>query len=268
MLHRDVALKVVAQRAGAEKSTRELLLHEARSTSALSHPNICTVHEVGEFAGELYIVMELVEGKPLAELIGTVGVQIAAALAHAHDRNIVHRDLKSANVVVTPQGLVKVLDFGLARRLTSGEVGEATQTIGPLERSDVLAGTLRYMAPEVFRGEPADHRADLWALGVVLYEAAAGKLPFDGRTGFEVSSAILHEPPPPLQARIPPSLWGIIQRCLAKEPAQRYQRASEIQAALEAVQSASMTVTAAQAQPGSGGSVMPIVVHRGMRHLH
>jgi len=124
------------------------------------------------------------------------------------------------------------------------------------------------MAPEVFRGEPADHRSDLWARGTVLYEAAAGKLPFDGRTGFEVSSAILHEMPPPLPARIPPSLWGIIQRCLAKEPAQRYQRASEIQAALEAVQSASMTATAAQAQPGSGGSVMPIVVHRGMRHLH
>jgi len=127
VLERDVALKVVGKSTLVEKSSRENLLHEARAASALSHPNICTIHEVGEFDGQPYMVMELVEGKPLNALIGSAGlavesilrygVQIAAALAHAHSRNIVHHDLKSANVVVTPQGLVKVLDFGLARRL-------------------------------------------------------------------------------------------------------------------------------------------------------
>ena len=273
VLHRDVALKVVAQRSGMEKSTRELLLHEARSSSALSHPNLCTSHEVGEVAGELYIGMELVEGRPLSELIGGVGlpvesvmrygVQIAAALAHAHNRNIVHRDLKSANVVVTPDGLVKVLDFGLARRVSTAPAGEGTATMGPLEAPGALVGTLSYIAPEVLRGDEADQRSDLWALGVVLYEATSGQLPFGGRTGFEVSSAILHELPPPLPSRIPPSLWAIVQRCLAKEPAQRYQRASEVQAALEAVQSASMAGQGSRDDPKG----MRTMVHRGVRHL-
>ncbi len=126
VLHRDVAIKVLAPSAVADKSARDFLLHEARASSALSHPNICTIHEVGEVQGELYIVMELIEGKPLSALIGgglsvesvlRYAVQIAGALAHSHGRSIVHRDLKSSNVVVTPEGLVKVLDFGLARRL-------------------------------------------------------------------------------------------------------------------------------------------------------
>lgn len=202
-LHRDVALKVLAQGSVDDESSREYLLHEARASSSLSHPNICTIHEVGEFHGEFYIVMELVEGKTLRDLIGNLGlpietilrygVQIAGALAHSHARSTVHRDLKSANVVVTPQGLVKVLDFGLARRLLRAAFDEATRTLGPLENSDQVVGTLPYMAPEVLRGEEGDHRSDLWALGVILYEAATGQLPFRGRTSFEIGSAILHE---------------------------------------------------------------------------
>src|SRR5215469_16153716 len=127
VLHRDVAIKVLTSRTVAEKSAKNFLLEEARAASALSHPNICILHQVGELNGELYIVMELIEGKPLSALITTdglpvdsilrYGVQIAGALAHSHGRNIVHRDLKSSNVMVTPEGLVKVLDFGLARRL-------------------------------------------------------------------------------------------------------------------------------------------------------
>src|SRR5215472_14947156 len=123
VLHRDVALKVLSQGSPLDASSREFLLHEARASSALSHPNICTVHEIGEFGGEPYIVMELVEGSPLSSLIGKLGlppelvmrygVQIASALAHSHARSIIHRDLKSGNIVVTAQGLVKVLDFGL-----------------------------------------------------------------------------------------------------------------------------------------------------------
>jgi len=273
VLLRDVALKVVGKGAAGDESSREHLLHEARAASALSHPNICTIHEVGEFDGEPYMVMELVEGKPLKELIGSAGLavesilryggQIAGALAHAHSRNIVHHDLKSANVVVTPQGLVKVLDFGLASRLPKLMVDEATASIGPLEGTGAIVGTLCYMAPEVLRGQAGDYRSDLWALGVVIYEAASGKLPFRGGTGLEVSSAILNEPPSPLPDRIPPGLWAVIQRCLAKEPAQRYQQAGEVQAALEAVQSASI-VTPRQPSEQRG----PLTtVHRGIRHL-
>src|SRR6266849_3197613 len=274
VLHRDVALKVVKKGASLDPSSSQRLLHEARASSALSHPNICTIHEVGESSGALYIVMELVEGKSLSALIGSAGlpvesvlrygVQIAGALAHSHGRNIVHRDLKSSNVVVTPEGLVKVLDFGLARRLTREVLGEATETVAPLEGAVGLTGTLPYMAPEVLRGEEGDHRSDLWALGVVLYEAAAGQLPFQGRTSFEVSAAILRELPPPLPSRIPPSLWAIIQRCLAKEPAQRYQRASEVHAALEAVQSAAI----ANPEPPTDQRGPRTTVLRGIQHIH
>ena len=244
MLQRDVALKFFSATLGLE--ARQFLLREARAASALSHPNICTVHEVGEADGEFYIVMELIEGKPLNvsisngglpyESVMRYGAQIAAALTHAHGRNFVHRDLKSANIIVTPEGLVKVLDFGLARRLTAGTQeaqDEATLVGETLESVATTGGTLSYMSPEVLRGEPGDYRSDLWALGVVLYEASTGQLPFQGRTAFEISSAILHEPPPPLPPRIPPGLAAIIQRCLAKDPALRYQRASEVQAALE-----------------------------------
>jgi len=244
VLHRDVALKVVKKGVGLDSSGSQNLLREARASSALSHPNICTIYEVGETEGELYIVMELVEGKSLHAMCGDqglpsdavlrYGVQIASALGRAHDRGILHRDLKSANILVTPEGLVKVLDFGLARQV-GGEVFEAaTRSFAVAESGSSVSGTLPYMAPEIFRGEPTDYRSDLWAWGVVLYELASGRLPFEGRTGFEISSAILREAPKP---PVPPGLWAIIQRCLAKEPAQRYQRAGEVQAALEELRS-------------------------------
>lgn len=271
VLQRDVALKVVAQGEVQERLSREHLLHEARAASALSHPNICTIHEVGEFKDELYMVMELVEGKSLRELIGRDGlaietvmryaVQIAAALAHAHSRNIVHHDLKSANILVTPQGLVKVLDFGLARRLPKLTGDEATVSIAAVETAGTVMGTLLYMAPEVLRGQAGDYRSDLWSLGTVIYEAVSGQLPFRGTTGVAVGSAILHEPASPLPERIPPGLRSIIQRCLAKEPAQRYQQAAEVQAALEAVQSSSAVPQA----PEQRGPLT--TVHRGIRHL-
>src|SRR5437870_12648662 len=174
ILHRDIALKVLAESTEVNKSARDHLLHEARASSALSHPNICTIHEVGESSGALYIVMELVEGKSLSALIGSAGlpvesvlrygVQIAGALAHSHGRNIVHRDLKSSNVIVTPEGLVKVLDFGLARRLLAETQDAGTRTMDTLESAVTTGGTLSYMSPEALRGEPGDHRSDLWAL--------------------------------------------------------------------------------------------------------
>jgi serine/threonine protein kinase len=247
VLDRDVAVKVVNKDPRLDSSASQNLLREARASSSLAHPNICTIHEVGETQGELYIVMELVEGKSLhalsadaglpPESVLRYGVQIACALARAHDRGIVHRDLKAANIVVTADGLVKVLDFGLAKRVGSAIFDATTRTFATVEDASSVSGTLPYMAPEILRGDPADYRSDLWALGVVLYESASGGLPFQGRTGFEISSAIMRELPNPLGPPVPPGLWAVIQRCLAKEPMQRYQRAGEVQAALEVVQS-------------------------------
>jgi len=277
VLHRDVAVKVVKKAAGLDSSTGQSLLHEARASSSLAHPNICTIYEVGETAGELYIVMELVEGKSLRALSADAGlppesvlrygVQIASALARAHDRGIVHRDLKTANILITPDGLAKVLDFGLARRLSSGsEATEGrTRSFATAEQtSSSVSGTLPYMAPEILRGEAPDYRGDLWALGVVLYEAASGRLPFEGRTGFEISSAILREIPSALGPPVPPGLWAIIQRCLTKEPVQRYQRAGEVQAALDAVQSAAIASPA----PGPDPNAVRTTVLQSVQHAH
>lgn len=253
-LHRDVAVKVVKKDSGIDSSGRQNLLQEARASSSLGHPNICTIYEVGEIDGDLYIVMELVEGKSLHTMAASIGVppesvlrygiQIASALARAHDRGIVHRDLKTTNIVVTTDGLVKVLDFGLAKRVGGGLLDAPTMSFSTVQGASSVSGTLPYMAPEILRGDAADPRSDLWALGVVLYELASGRLPFEGRTGFEISSAIMREIPKPLGPPVPPGLWSVIQRCLAKDPMQRYQRASEVQAALEAVQSAGIVVGA------------------------
>lgn len=267
VLQRDVALKFLGEALARE--TRDTLLREARAASALSHPNVCTIYEVAETEGSYYIVMELIEGQLLSALVRAglsyqavirYGVQVAAALAHAHERSVAHCDLKSANIIVTPTGLVKVLDFGLARRIATGPDDEGTRTLDTLQ-SVTTGGTLPYMAPEALRGTPGDSHSDIWALGVVLYEAAAGTLPFSGRTPFEISSAILNEPPAPLPPQIPAGLAGIIQHCLVKEPTQRYQRASEIQAALEAIQSASVLP-----QPIDQRGPLT-TVHRGIKHL-
>jgi serine/threonine protein kinase len=272
VLHRDVALKVVNKDAHLDASAGQNLLHEARASSSLAHPNICTIYEVGETDGELYIVMELVEGKSLRAMRGDLGlppesvvrygVQIAAALGRAHDRGIVHRDLKTANIVITTDGLVKVLDFGLAKQVGSGIFEGPTQSFAAIQDASSVSGTLTYMAPEVLRGEAADYRSDLWALGVVLYEAASGRLPFEGRTGFEISSAIMLEPLKPLGPPLPLGLWAIIQRCLSKEPTQRYQRASEVQAALEAIQSA---LIVSRDLPADRGGPRTTVLHS-LRH--
>ncbi len=274
VLHRDVAVKVVRKDTSLDTSASQNLLQEARASSSLAHPNICTIHEVGETEGDLYIVMELVEGKSLHEMSATgalppesvlrYGVQIASALTRAHDRGIVHRDLKTSNIVVAPEGLVKVLDFGLAKRVGGGILDAPTMSFSTIQGASSVSGTLPYMAPEILRGDPADPRSDLWALGVVLYELAAGRLPFEGRTGFEISAAIMREMPKPLGPPVPPGLWAIVQRCLSKEPMQRYQRASEVQAALEAVQSGAIVSPAAAADPTA--SPLRIATMHSVRH--
>jgi serine/threonine-protein kinase len=263
-LGREVALKVVRPEAVADPAARKRLMDEARTASSLNHPHICTIYETGEGQGQIFVAMELVDGKSLSESLRSgglpvetvtrYGAQIADALAHAHERGVVHRDLKPANIMVTPEGRAKVLDFGLARRFEQGKLDEVTRSQLAAEPGDSVAGTLAYMAPEQLRGEPADVRSDIWALGVALYEMAAGQRPFQGRTGFDLSSAILRGSAAPLPAQVPAGMRAVIQRCLAKEPGQRYQRASEVRAALEAIASDSAASVPA---PEAAGRARP-----------
>jgi serine/threonine protein kinase/photosystem II stability/assembly factor-like uncharacterized protein len=271
-LNRDVAVKVLAG-GMLEQLGKDHLLREAQTASALSHPNICTIYQAGRVDDGFYLVMELVEGQPLSEMARTTkltteavtryGVQIADALAHAHDRQIVHRDLKGDNVVITPEGRVKVLDFGLARRLDKATVDAVTRSLASLERDRSIVGTLPYMAPEVLRGETGSYQSDIWALGVLLYEAAAGQLPFAGSTAYELTAAILHQAPRPLPSGVPPSLTAVIMRCLTKDVKDRFQRASEIRTALETLQSAAI-VSEPRHEEATGPRTL---VLRGIQHI-
>ena len=250
-LDRQVALKVLRTGSPLDPTARARLLREARTASKLNHPHVCTIYEVGESDDQAYIAMELVEGQTLSARLtaGTLpvgqvlrfGIQLADALDHAHARGVIHRDFKSANIIITPEERVKVLDFGLAKRF-SQMTGEESVTLTQesLTSPGTVAGTLAYMAPEQLRGERADSRSDIWSLGVVLYEMASGVRPFQGKTTYELSSSILHESPPPLQERaggkMLAALRAVVEKCLAKEPAQRYQTSSEVRRALEAVQ--------------------------------
>ena len=241
-LKRDVAIKVLTGSALARETEQQRLLQEARSAARLNHPHICTVHEVVTLDEASFIVMELVEGRPLSALIPAGGMpadsvaryggQIADALAHAHERGIIHRDLKSSNVMVTPDGRVKVLDFGVAASL-HGSTNEDTT----LEAAwgGGTPGTLAYMAPELLNGEPATALSDIWALGVVLYEMTAGRRPFAERTSAAMAAAILQAPLPPLAETVPVALRTVVQRCLARVPGERYQQPSEVRAALDVV---------------------------------
>ena len=240
-LRREVAIKVVTR---ADHAAQNELKREAQHASRLNHPNICTIHEVGMDGGQAYVVMELVGGRPLDRILGDVpppidvgiayGIQIADALAHAHQHGVVHGDLKSANVVVTPDGRAKVLDFGLARRLPTAQITELSETHEPLDARP-LAGTLAYMAPELLSGQTPDRKTDLWALGVMLYELAAGHRPFSGSTPFELIASILRAPPAALPASVPAGLQSTIERCLCKDPAARCASAREVSSALAAV---------------------------------
>ena len=249
-LDRDVAFKLLPEETVQSAAARAMLLREARTASQLSHPHICHVYEAGEADGYVYIAMELLDGRALSdsippdglplETILRLGSQIAQALVHAHGKGVIHRDLKANNVIVTSEGRAAVLDFGLAKRELTGETSEPL-SITPTA-AGVIMGTPAYWSPEVLRGDRATAQSDIWALGVVLYVMASGELPFQGRSVAEVCGAILKDAPAPLPDPVHPGLRAIVQRCLAKEPSQRYKLASEVNAALQALQSGATPV--------------------------
>jgi serine/threonine-protein kinase len=261
-LERTVAVKVLPGAVASDPALRVRLLREARIASQLNHPNICTVHDVGETDGRIYFAMEFVPGRSLETLVGEPGLavdealgiarQVADALAHAHGQGVVHRDLKAANVVVTSEGRAKILDFGLALRRES-LADEATHSTRALADDSAMAGTLPYMSPEQLRGQPAGPRSDVWSFGILLHELLHGRRPFQGATGFELTSAILRDDPDAVSARVPPGIADVIRRCLAKDPAQRYAHATELKAALDAGVTGPTFPGAAAASAGSPG---------------
>lgn len=236
VLERFVALKFLPAGCG-DPGSRKRLLHEARAASCLDHPNICTIFESDENDnGDLFIAMAFCEGETLRERVALAPLdldealdltsQIAAGLAHAHSRGVVHRDIKPANLILSPSGQLKIVDFGIAVRVDQSR----------LTRQGVTLGTLSYMSPEQLRGKPVDYRTDLWSLGVVLYELLTGRLPFDCVNDQEYAASVLFSaltPATSQRAGLPVWIDPFLSRMLAKDPAQRYQRAEEVILALQ-----------------------------------
>jgi len=239
-LGRDVAIKVLPDRVASDPEALARFEREARATAALSHPNILAIHDFGRQDGLAYAVTELLEGETLRERLSAgplparkgidVAVQVAHGLAAAHDRGIVHRDLKPENLFLTRDGHVKILDFGLARRVDALADDTEAPTPPHTEPGAVL-GTVGYMSPEQVRGEGADHRSDVFSFGVVVYEMLAGTRPFRGASAVEAMSAILKEDPaPPSQVRegVSPEVDRVVLHCLEKRPEDRFQSARDL----------------------------------------
>jgi serine/threonine-protein kinase len=235
-LGREVAVKVIRDRFAEDERFVSRFRREARAAAALTHPNVVAVHDVGVHEGSPFIVMEYVPGRTLAELVqntgpmppdrvAEIGEAVSRALGAAHAAGIVHRDVKPGNVMLTADGRVKVLDFGIARALRWT----------PLTDTPAVQGTAEYMAPEYVRGEGADPRSDIYSLGVVLYELLTGRPPFTGDSPLQVAYKHLEEAPAPPDAvrpGLPAGLTAVVMRCLAKHPGDRYRRAEELAADL------------------------------------
>ncbi|MGA8186206.1 MAG: protein kinase [Terriglobia bacterium] len=290
-LGRRVALKFLPPELASDARALERFQREARAASALNHPNICTIHDIGEEQGRPFIVMELMEGQTLAERLvapasgrhaaGTaalplapmldLAIEITDALDAAHRKGIVHRDVKPANIFVTQRGQAKILDFGLAKLTQGGEretgalTADAASPAEPsLTISGQLMGTMAYMSPEQARGEPLDARTDLFSFGAVLYEMVTGRQAFEGDSMAEVLARILKEEPPAprtLNPQVPAKLEEIITRCLEKERDLRYQTASDLRADLTRLRRDTATGTTAAATRGAP----PRAAHRKLR---
>src|SRR3984893_187703 len=240
-LGRDVALKVLPAEMAQDPERLGRFRREAKALAQLDHPNIVTIHSVEECDGSHFLTMQLVDGLPLDRVIPQGGlpveqiVEIASALADAlaaaHEKGIVHRDLKPANVMVSSEGRVKVLDFGLAKDVGAADPADATLTSDHRTQAGMVMVVPAYMSPEQPSGRPLDHRTDIFSLGVVLHEMATGRRPFDGSSSAELVSAILRDTPPSvedLRSDLPSDLARIIRRCLEKDPRHRVQTARDV----------------------------------------
>jgi eukaryotic-like serine/threonine-protein kinase len=253
-LGRNVALKVLLDTHALDSDTRRRFGQEARSASGLNHPNIITIHEIGEWENNDYIAMEFVQGESVRDLILgkhlklgdaiNIAMQVASALSAAHAAHIVHRDIKPENLIRRPDGLVKVLDFGLAKQAAAVaepiEVDSEASTYGPMGTlPGMVMGTVPYMSPEQARGKPVDARTDIWSLGVVLYEMIAGRTPFNGETKSDLMAAILTRDPDPLFIDSPEAsreIEHIVRKALVKDRDERYQSIKDFQLDLKILQ--------------------------------
>ena len=264
-LDRDVAIKVVPPSVAGNPEAVARFERESRAVAALSHPNILAIYDVGQSNGHPYSVMELLEGETLGARIAhgpmpvrkavDIAAQIARGLAAAHDKQIAHRDLKPENVFLTPTGGVKILDFGLAR--STAEQTELTRTesptMAPATTPGTVLGTVGYMSPEQVRGEPTDHRTDVFSLGCVLYEMMTGQRAYRRETAAETMSAVLRDDPPDpgtLNVTVPPAVLRTLRRCLEKRPQERFESARDLAFALESSVDSSST---------SAGTALPPV---------
>ena len=267
-LNRTVAVKILPKDVAGDPVRRARFEQEARALAALNHPNIVSVYDAGQENGQAYIVSELVDGEPLRAVIerGRIplrkitdfAVQIADALAAAHAVGIVHRDLKPENIMITREGRVKVLDFGLAKQTVAAK-GDSTATMA-LSQPGMVMGTAGYMSPEQVRGEPLDHRSDIFSFGSVLYEMLTGKRAFHAGSSVETMNAILREDPPEFdagQAAMPSALATIARRCLEKRPEQRFQSAADLAFALRSTTTTSASGMQPVAQAPASAARMP-----------
>ena len=243
-LNRPVALKVIRQEVASDPVRRQRLEREARAAALLNHPHIVTLHSLEEHDGVLFLTMELIDGATLRDAIPPAGfsidrflrmaIQVTDALASAHAAGVIHRDLKPANIMITREGALKVLDFGLSKSEVNRTV--ASVKTDTLSKDGSLLGTAPYMSPEVIEGAEADARSDIFSLGIVLFEMVTGRRPFVGNSPLAVITAILRDKPPlasDMKADVPQELAHLIDRCLAKTPSVRRQSAADLRADLE-----------------------------------
>ena len=249
LLGRNVAIKILPERLAGDRDALARFTQEARSASALSHPNIVTIYEIGTDHGKPFIAMEYIDGRDLRTVINEgpqsnrltvdIAAQITDGLAAAHEHSIIHRDLKPENVMVTKDGFVKILDFGLAKLLAEGdEMSKTVEYRVPSTMPGTILGTVGYMSPEQATGRRIDFRSDQFALGAMLYELATGHAAFERENAIDVMSAILHEEPPPVRdfnSRAPLPLTWVIDRLLQKEPSGRYETTRECANELKAL---------------------------------